>query len=94
VFLTNATMETYFQGPTSTACQNDELPTGVRCPPPAWVSGTAPNNKDTTVDSTPIFATESCMGCHSSASFNGAKATAGTKQLTGDFSWLFSQKAQ
>jgi hypothetical protein len=97
VFLTNVTMETYFQGPTSTACQNEELPTGLKCPAVPWVSATAPNNKDTTVDSTPIFATESCMGCHSSASFAGAKPIVPgvvTLQLTGDFSWLFSQKAQ
>ena len=56
-----------------------------------------PNDKNTTVNSTPIFATESCMGCHSSASFAGAKPIVpgvNTMQLTGDFSWLFSQKAQ
>jgi hypothetical protein len=96
VYLTNTTMETYFQGPSSTACQNEELPTGVQCPVTPWASAEA-NDKNTTVDSTPIFATESCMGCHSSASFAGAKPivpSVNTKQLTGDFSWLFSQKAQ
>lgn len=66
-------------------------------PANAWVSATAPNNKNTAVDSTPIFATESCVGCHSSASFTGAKPIVpgvNTLQLTGDFSWLFKQKAQ
>lgn len=43
-----------------------------------------------------IFGTESCMGCHSSAGIynsisNGTFNTAG--QLSGDFSWLLSQKA-
>jgi hypothetical protein len=97
VYLTNSTMETYFQGPSSTACQNEELPTGVQCPPTPWVSATAPNDKTSAVDSTPIFATESCVGCHSSASFAGAKPIVpgvNTLQLTGDFSWLFKQKAQ
>ena len=97
VYLTNSTMETYFQGPSSTACQNEELPTGVQCPPTPWVSATAPNDKNTAVDATPIFATESCVGCHSSASFAGAKPIVpgvNTLQLTGDFSWLFKQKAQ
>ncbi len=98
VFLTNVTMETYFQGPTTTACQAEELATGTVCPPSPWASATTPNNKSTTVDMTPIFGTESCMGCHSSASFHGAQpivpSGVDTLQLTGDFSWLFSQKAQ
>jgi hypothetical protein len=45
--------------------------------------------------STQINATESCIGCHSSAgvwtSFNPRKQSG---QLTADFSWLLSQKAQ
>jgi hypothetical protein len=50
---------------------------------------------------TQIMATESCMGCHSSAGIvtafnpqqpNTSKKTAG--QLSADFSWLLSQKAQ
>jgi len=97
VFLTNVTMETYFQGPTVAACQAEELPDGVKCPVVPWASATTPNNKDTTVDMTQIFATESCTGCHSSASFHGAKpivSGVNTLQLTGDFSWLFSQKAE
>ena len=47
-----------------------------------------------------IFGTESCMGCHSSAgiyksySFPKGKLTPATgNQLSGDFSWLLSQKA-
>ncbi len=98
VFLTNVTMETYFQGPTTTACQAEELATGMVCPPASWASAATPNNKSTTVDMTPIFGTESCMGCHSSASFHGAQpivpSGVNTLQLTGDFSWLFAQKAQ
>ena len=91
-------METYFQGPTQNACQGEELPDGVVCPVAPWVSATTPNNKDTTVDMTQIFATESCTGCHSSASLHGARpivpSGVNTLQLTGDFSWLFSQKAE
>ena len=97
VFLTNVTMETYFQGPTATACQAEELPSGVVCPVVPWASATTPNNKASIVDTTPIFATESCTGCHSSASLNGARPVVqgvNTLQLTGDFSWLFSQKAE
>jgi len=98
VFLTNVTMETYFQGPTTTACQAEELATGMVCPPASWASAATPNNKSTTVDMTPIFGTESCMGCHSSAPFHGAQpivpSGVNTLQLTGDFSWLFAQKAQ
>jgi hypothetical protein len=46
-----------------------------------------------------VFSTESCMGCHSSATIsvtgsgtNPSDYQAGD-QLSGDFSWLFSQKA-
>ena len=47
-------------------------------------------------DTTPIFGTESCMGCHSSA---GVAWTGGAEpkyggQLTGDFSWLLQKKAK
>jgi hypothetical protein len=41
---------------------------------------------------TSIFATESCMGCHSSAGLY-ITPTKTSGQLMGDFSWLFSQKA-
>lgn len=46
-----------------------------------------------------VFSTESCMGCHSSAfiytSGSGPSASGytGGNSLSGDFSWLFSQKA-
>jgi hypothetical protein len=68
--------------------------------PPVWTSplnnGSTPVKPGTT---TQIMATESCMGCHSSAgiviAYNPVtkkKTTSG--QLTADFSWLPSQKAQ
>lgn len=46
-----------------------------------------------------IFGTESCMGCHSSAGiYTGINPQTGhftqAGQLSGDFSWLLSQKAQ
>jgi hypothetical protein len=100
VFLTNITMETYFQGGVQPACRQEELPNNVSCPPPpplAWEGKAVPAGPP--ADATPIFATESCMGCHSSAGIVTAydpatkkKTTGG--QLTADFSWLFSQKAQ
>jgi hypothetical protein len=122
VFLTNITMETYFQGRARgdklnpnpiqinpmnvAACTNAEMPDGVACPPashasapPVWTSPL--NNKNVPVKpgiSTLVFATESCMGCHSSAGIwtsydpkTGKGSQSG--QLTGDFSWLPSQKA-
>jgi hypothetical protein len=117
VFLTNITMETYFQGrargsavQTNTmnvaACTNAEVPDGATCPPvspsaapPVWT--TPLNNLHKPLKpgiNTLVFATESCMGCHSSAgiwtSYN-PKTRQGTQsgQLTGDFSWLLAQKA-
>jgi hypothetical protein len=123
VFLTNITMETYFQGGNQPAC--NQVEGGAPNCPPSYDSvtpGTAiaayspnPVNWTTTLNnqtqpqpptppiqpgiSTQILATESCMGCHSSAGIwmaydpltqTGRK----TDQLTGDFSWLMSQKAQ
>ena len=49
--------------------------------------------------STQIFATESCMGCHSSAGIwtsydPQTKKGTHSGQLSGDFSWLMLQKAQ
>jgi hypothetical protein len=87
VYLTNITMETYFQKGVQPACQQEELP-NLKCPP-------VPNPPPGTpvVDTTPVFATESCMGCHSSAGVYTSKTTQ-SGQLTADFSWLFSQKAQ
>jgi hypothetical protein len=121
VFLTNITMETYFQGanlyspppahPVQTnpvnqiACNGAEVTGGGPCPasgpavPPVWNSPL--NNSKNPVKpgiNTLIFATESCMGCHSSAGIYTAydpKTGKNTQsgQLCGDFSWLLSQKA-
>jgi hypothetical protein len=101
VFLTNVTMETYFQGGSEPACNAEELPNGVACPPPTpnWTSpmnakgGPAPSTQNVNV-----FASESCMGCHSSAgiwtSYNPATQQGNQAgQLTADFSWLLTQKA-
>ncbi|HJU39935.1 MAG TPA: hypothetical protein VJ724_10210 [Tahibacter sp.] len=95
VFLTNITMETYFQVGTQPACQQEENQSN--CPAASWL--TASQKAGQVDDTTPIFGTESCMGCHSSAGLytsydaqTGATTTSG--QLKGDFSWLFTQKAQ
>ena len=40
-----------------------------------------------------VFASESCMGCHSSAGLY-ITPTKTSGQLEGDFSWLFAQKAK
>jgi hypothetical protein len=112
VFLTNVTMETYFQAANQEACNGEEaVPTAAKCVGPPSVPSTtaAPliwtstlNNGTTPVKPgvhTTTFATESCMGCHSSAGIYTAydpKDPAKNKQsghLTGDFSWLMSQKA-
>jgi hypothetical protein len=91
VFLTNITMETYFQHGVQAACNAEELPSNAICPG-TFQSKTpgAPAQGDTT----PIFATESCMGCHSSAGLYTSLSGNQSGQLTGDFSWLFTQKAQ
>ncbi len=104
VFLTNITMETYFQLGNQPACNAEETPSTFTCPtgpvsPPIWTSTL--NNLPHPVKpglNTQIFATESCMGCHSSAGVwtsYDTKTGTGTqsKQLTADFSWLFTQKA-
>jgi len=118
VFLTNMTMETYFQAGNQPACNQEEaVPASANCPPvynkqapgtampaytpapPIWTSpannGSAPVTPGVT---TQIMATESCMGCHSSAgiwtSYDPQKGTGDQSgQLTGDFSWLLTQKA-
>jgi len=67
--------------------------------PVSWNStlngGTTPVKPGIT---TQILATESCMGCHSSAgiytSYTDPKHNTQSGQLTGDFSWLMAQKAQ
>ncbi len=87
VYLTNITMETYFQKGVQAACQQEEQT--ALCPSryPAKAA-----------DNTQVFGTESCMGCHSSAGViikydpQTQQSTSGP-QLSGDFSWLPSQKA-
>jgi hypothetical protein len=125
VFLTNITMETYFQRGNQPACNQEEaVPASANCPPaynsltpgtaiaaytPAPVIWTSPlNNGSAPVTpgiSTQILATESCMGCHSSAGVwlnynpqvsraqNAQVPTNQSGQLTADFSWLLAQKA-
>lgn len=93
VFLTNITMETYFQKGVQPACEQEHLPPGVSCPP----ASTAPSNAPK-ADTTPVFATESCMGCHASAGLivsydPKTKKTTTAPQLSGDFSWLPLLKA-
>jgi hypothetical protein len=90
VYLTNMTMETYFQKGVQLACKQEELPDNVTCPPPVFQN--APPGTPV-ADGTLVFATESCMGCHSSAVIYTSKTTQ-SPPLTADFSWLFSQKAQ
>lgn len=88
VYLTNITMETYFQVGVQPACQQEET---QNCPAGQWLS----ENQQTSgpVNTTSVFGTESCMGCHSSAGLYITPTTT-SGQLTGDFSWLFSQKAK
>lgn len=89
VYLTNITMETYFQVGVQAACNQEET---QNCPAPQWLSG---NQKATKIpaDTTSVFGTESCMGCHSSAGLY-ISDTKTSGQLHGDFSWLFTQKAK
>ena len=90
VYLTNIALETYFQKGVQAACHQEELPRDVPCPPTPW---TASLPGAPVADTTPVFGTESCMGCHSSAGFHIAPGkTSG--QLTGDFSWLYVTKAK
>jgi len=80
-FLTNSTMETYFQTGNQPATNEEE---------------------GSSFDITPIFATESCTGCHYSAGIvtrsfknasNANQAIFGASG-NGDFSWLMAQKAK
>ena len=120
VFLTNITMESYFQSGNQPACNLEEaVPASANCPPsyasvvppgtpiagytpdPVWWNALL-NNSTSPVKpgvSTQILATESCMGCHSSAGIwtsYDPQTQKGTHsgQLSGDFSWLMLQKAQ
>lgn len=92
VFLTNITMETYFQHGVQPACNQEEAPGNVVCPG-QWVQNKGPGALPQG-DATSIFASESCMGCHSSAGLNTSLSGNQSGQLTGDFSWLFVQKAK
>ena len=97
VFLTNITMETYFQTGVQLACNQVE---GNNCSPNAVVNTTR-STLPVATSNVQVFASESCMGCHSSAGFY--KSYDATKprrqnndtwpQLSADFSWLPSQKA-
>ena len=89
VFLTNITMETYFQVGVQAACNQEET---QNCPAAHWLTA---NQKATKMpaDTTSVFASESCMGCHSSAGLYITPTTT-SGQLRADFSWLFAQKAQ
>lgn len=88
VLLTNVTMETYFQVGVQPACNQEE---NVSCPPAQWHGQKQAHSR--VADTTSVFASESCMGCHSSAGLYTTK-TETSGQLMGDFSWLFSQKAR
>ena len=105
VMLTNITMETYFQKGNQPACNGEETPNSYKgcgtdnAEPPVW--NATLNNLGHPVKpglNTSAFMTESCTGCHSSAGIYTSydpKTGKSTKsgQLTGDFSWLMSQKA-
>jgi hypothetical protein len=103
-FLTNITMETYFQKGNQPACKGEETPNSFTCPtgavePPVWNSTLNNLGKPVTPGvNTQTFITESCTGCHSSAgiwtSYDPSSGTGNQSgQLTADFSWLLSQKA-
>lgn len=75
-YLTNISMETFFQGGNQSAS--------------AFMEANPASNIQ-------VFGTESCMGCHSSAgihALNAAGRDTILPQLSGDFSWLLSKKAQ
>ncbi len=85
VFLTNLTLESFFQRGVQPACLQVEP--GI-CPDPL------PPGAPT------VFGSESCIGCHSSAPIaSGGTPKPGTQeatystQLSGDYSWLLSQRA-
>jgi hypothetical protein len=95
VFLTNITMETYFQTGVQPACSQEELPGDINCPPG---NATASGFPKPSGDMTNVFGSESCVGCHSSAGFYksfdlNTKQGVTWGQLSGDFSWLPDQKA-
>lgn len=87
VFLTNMTMETYFQIGNQPAYQMEE---------------SYGNPTFTAADSVTIFATESCTGCHFSAGIavrdsvdpKGNLITISGPPQSADFSWLLQTQAQ
>ncbi len=87
VFLTNMTMETYFQIGNQPAYNMEE---------------SYGNPKFTAADSVTVFATESCTGCHFSAGIavrdsvdpNGNLVTISGPPQSADFSWLLNTQAQ
>jgi hypothetical protein len=114
VYLTNVTMETYFQAGNQPTCNQEEGNNTSSCQKPYnkltpgtaiaayspdpvfWnptlYNGTTPVKPGIT---TQILATESCVGCHSSAGiWTSHDPPTQSGQLTGDFSWLMAQKAQ
>ena len=95
VFLTNITMETYFQTGVQPACGQEERPRDIDCPPGNATASSFPKPSG---DMTNVFASESCMGCHSSAGFYksfdlNTKSGVSWGQLSADFTWLPDQKA-
>jgi hypothetical protein len=95
IFLTNITMETYFQTGAQPACGQEELPSDIHCPPGNATASSFPKRSG---DTTQVFASESCMGCHSSAGFYksfdlNTKFGVTWGQLSADFTWLPDQKA-
>ncbi len=111
VFLVNSVMETYFQGGAASAGSTTvtiQDQNGNNVPYSFDIVGSNGGNTSArampgAVFNTPtnsISASESCMGCHFSASISVAgsgpdpsKYTAGADQ-SGDFSWLLTKKAQ
>lgn len=97
-YLTNMTMETYFQG--STAGGSDvTLYNTTIANTTAWhqIEGFQQYGNVSYL----IFGTEGCMGCHYSASiatgktiFNGEPVATYGASATADFSWLLQLKAQ
>ena len=102
VYLTNMIMETYFQGATD---GGEGVFNYMTANEPAYlqIEGFPKNTKNSGVS---IFGTESCIGCHSSASIaigdtieNGirkpifATRVENNSATIGDFSWLLQLKA-
>lgn len=107
VYLTNMVMETYFQGASETNIKKyfEIKPSDVQHGynfslgnQPAWaqIEGATPANQKTIV-----FGTESCIGCHASASIaigkkkdkDGKDVPVFGEPFTGDFEWLMKLKA-